>query len=61
MQIDRAKEILQSPEKIAVTYRGEPVWIEMVDESAEKVRVHSESNPQEVKILPVHDLDEQRA
>jgi small acid-soluble spore protein H (minor) len=33
----------------------------MVDESAEKVRVHSESNPQEVKILPVHDLDEQRA
>ncbi|MFC7443144.1 H-type small acid-soluble spore protein [Laceyella putida] len=58
MDIERAKEILQSPERIEVKYRGEPVWIEMVDETAEKVRVHSETNPQEVKIIPVYDLDD---
>lgn len=60
MDLERAKEILQSPERIEVTYRGEPVWIEMVDETAEKVRVHSESAPHEVKFIPVYDLEDRK-
>jgi small acid-soluble spore protein H (minor) len=58
MDLERAKEILRSPEKIEVKYRGIPVWIEMIDESAEKVRVHAETNENDVKIVPVWDLDE---
>lgn len=60
MEIERAKEILQSPQKITVNYRGEPVWIEMVDETAEKVRVHAETNPDDIKIIPVYDLEERQ-
>ncbi|SFJ25249.1 H-type small acid-soluble spore protein [Thermoflavimicrobium dichotomicum] len=58
MDMQRAKEILKSPEKVEVRYRGVPVWIEMIDESAEKARVHSEANPDDIKIVPVWDLDD---
>ncbi|KFZ41123.1 MULTISPECIES: H-type small acid-soluble spore protein [Thermoactinomyces] len=60
MEIERAKQILQSPEKITVLYQGEPVWIDMVDESAEKAQVHSETNPDDVKKIPVWDLEEKK-
>ncbi len=60
MDLQRAKEILQSPQKITVNYRGEPVWIEMVDETTEKVRVHAESNPNDIRFIPVYDLEEQQ-
>jgi small acid-soluble spore protein H (minor) len=60
MEIERAKQILQSPEKITVLYQGEPVWIDMVDESAEKAQVHSEANPDDVKKIPVWDLEEKK-
>ncbi|RAL26717.1 H-type small acid-soluble spore protein [Thermoflavimicrobium daqui] len=60
MDMERAKEILNSPEKIEVKYRGTPVWIEMIDETAEKAQVHSENNPDDVKIVPVWDLDDRK-
>lgn len=60
MEMERAKQILKSPEKITVLYRGEPVWIDMVDESAEKAQVHTETNPQDVKTIPVWDLEEKK-
>ncbi|MGA8943696.1 MAG: H-type small acid-soluble spore protein [Thermoactinomyces sp.] len=59
MNLERAKEILLSPQKFTVHYRGEPVWIEMVDETAEKVRIHAEDDPNDIKIIPVYDLEEQ--
>lgn len=58
MEIERAKQIVQSPEKITVLYQGEPVWIEMVDENTEKAQVHAETNPKDRKTIPVWDLEE---
>ncbi|MBA4541462.1 MULTISPECIES: H-type small acid-soluble spore protein [Thermoactinomyces] len=58
MDLERAKEILKSPEHIEVTYRGRPVWIEMVDEHAEKAQVHEEVNKDNVMIVPVWDLED---
>ncbi|SEN35665.1 H-type small acid-soluble spore protein [Lihuaxuella thermophila] len=58
MDISRAKEILQSPERVEVKYRGVPVWIQYIDETAEKALVYPEGSPDEEKIVPVWDLDE---
>jgi small acid-soluble spore protein H (minor) len=59
MNMERAKEILKSPEHIKVTYRGRPVWIEMVDEHAEKAQVHEDMNEKNVMIVPVWDLKDE--
>lgn len=59
MNLERAHEILASPTKITVTYLGEPVWIDEVDDTTRTARVTPESRPDEEKSVPVHDLVEE--
>jgi small acid-soluble spore protein H (minor) len=59
MDIERANEILASPYKIKVTYRGEPVWIDEVDATTRTAQVQSETDPGDIRTVPVHDLKEE--
>jgi small acid-soluble spore protein H (minor) len=59
MNVTRAKEIVQSADKITVTYQGEPVWIDGVDEQTATARVHAENNPTDSKTVAVDQLVEQ--
>ncbi|WP_241154369.1 H-type small acid-soluble spore protein [Staphylospora marina] len=58
MTVERCQEILASPDKITVTYMGEPVWIDKVDATTRTALVNPESRPDEHKTVPVHDLVE---
>lgn len=58
MDIDRAQTILQAPETIKVTYEGTPVWIDEVEMSTKTATVHSETNPDDVKVVEVNKLHE---
>ncbi|MCF8564104.1 H-type small acid-soluble spore protein [Alicyclobacillus tolerans] len=58
MNVERAKQILQSEQKINVRYDGEPVWIETVDESTQQARVHFEQNPNQRMSVSIQALDE---
>ncbi|UTR12309.1 MULTISPECIES: H-type small acid-soluble spore protein [Evansella] len=59
MDKNRVVEILDSPDMIDVTYKGEKVFIEQVDENYEKARVFPLDEPGkhydvEVKSLQEH-------
>lgn len=59
MEKERAKEILDSPDMIRVTYKGTPVFIETVDQNAEKAYVFPMEEPDnrftvEIKSLQEH-------
>jgi small acid-soluble spore protein H (minor) len=58
MDIQRARQIIESPEKITVIYQGTPVWIDNVDVAAEMVHVHIEANPNDKKIVSAQYLEE---
>lgn len=59
MNVTRAREIVQSTDKITVTYQGSPVWIDGVDENSATARVHVEDNPTDKKTVAVDELQEQ--
>jgi small acid-soluble spore protein H (minor) len=58
MNAQRAKEIVESPETIPVTYNGEPIYIQHVDEKNETARIYPLNNPEDEKEVPVHTLKE---
>ncbi|MDQ6595212.1 H-type small acid-soluble spore protein [Bacillus salipaludis] len=60
MNIGRAKEIVESADVIHVTYEGNPVIIQHVDEAAKTARIYSRSNPEEEKDVPVLNLIEEQ-
>lgn len=60
MDIQRANQIVESPEKVKVTYQGVPVWITNVDDGTETARVYTEANPDDEKTVSVRDLKEER-
>ncbi len=59
MNSQRAKEIIESPETIAVTYNEEPIYIQNVDESNETARVSSLNNPEIELDVPIRMLIEE--
>ena len=59
VDIDRAKQILGSPQKINVKYEGAPIWIEEVYESTNTARVHTENKPDHSIHVRVDELQEQ--
>lgn len=59
MNVERANQIIDSPEKIKVTYQGTPVWIESIDDGNQTARVFPENNPNEEKTVPVGELVEE--
>jgi len=58
MELKRAHEILDSPQKITVFHHGESVWIHHVDAANRMAHVSSENNPDEVKTVPLHELED---
>jgi small acid-soluble spore protein H (minor) len=59
MNVGRAKEILESMDVINVTYDGNPVIIQHVDEKTKMARIYSRSNPQNEQDVPVLNLIEE--
>lgn len=58
MDVTRAQEILQSNQEFRVMRNGVPVWIEEVDEKSKTVRVHTEGNQADSKVVSVYELQE---
>jgi small acid-soluble spore protein H (minor) len=59
VNINRAKEIAESADVFNVTYEGEPVIIQHVDEKSETARIYSKSNPEEEHEVSVLKLIEE--
>ncbi|MXQ53224.1 H-type small acid-soluble spore protein [Shimazuella alba] len=60
MDVKRVEEILESPDKITVTYKGESVWIQSVNEVAQIADVHRVGNSDDEMTVPVNELQEVR-
>lgn len=58
MDKNRAKEIVNSPEMIKVTYQGVPIYMQNVNENDETVRVYPLSNPENEQNVPLSSLVE---
>lgn len=58
MNKNRAKEIVNSPEMIKVTYQGVPIYMQHVNENDETVRVYPLSNPENEQNVPLSSLIE---
>ncbi|MBX5436240.1 MAG: H-type small acid-soluble spore protein [Alicyclobacillaceae bacterium] len=58
MDIERAKQIVNSPQRFIVTLEGDPVWIDELDDISQTAIVHSERNG-EVTRVHVERLHEQ--
>lgn len=59
MDKQRAKEITDSPSLINVTYNGDPVYIQRVDEQNGMAHIYSLQNPDNQQQVSVNDLQEQ--
>lgn len=59
MDVNRAEEILRSPDNITVTFQGDPVWIQSVNDVTQIANVYTIGNKKEEKMVPVSELQEQ--
>lgn len=59
MNVGRAKEIAESAEIFNVTYEGERVIIQNVNEDTKTARIFLRSNPDKEKDVPVLNLIEE--
>jgi small acid-soluble spore protein H (minor) len=59
MDLNRANQIVESPERIKVTYQGVPVWIQTIDVGTQTAVVYNEADPDIEKTVPVSDLKEE--
>lgn len=59
MNSHRAQEISNSKNMISVSYNGDPVYIEHVDQSNGQVTIHPLSNPSSKQSVAVTELAEQ--
>ncbi|MED3561650.1 H-type small acid-soluble spore protein [Bacillus xiapuensis] len=60
MNIGRAKEIAESADIIQVSYEGNLVIIQHVDEATKMARIYSRNNPDEERDVPVLNLIEEQ-
>ncbi|MDQ0298485.1 small acid-soluble spore protein H (minor) [Salibacterium salarium] len=58
MDTKRAKDILASEHLINVTYQGDPIYIQDVDEQNNAAKVYELENPQQKHHVSVHELQE---
>ncbi|HEX7064056.1 MAG TPA: H-type small acid-soluble spore protein [Bacillales bacterium] len=58
MDAKRAKQIIESPEGIKVTYRDDSVWIDTVNPEEGTATVHNVNDPAEEIDVPVQELKE---
>ncbi|MCL6516665.1 H-type small acid-soluble spore protein [Alicyclobacillus sp.] len=50
MNMQQAKEIVNSPENVVVLYEGNPVWIDELDDDTETALVHSETDGKMLRV-----------
>jgi small acid-soluble spore protein H (minor) len=58
MNVGRAKEIVESADMINVTYEGEQVIIQHVDDTSRMARIYYRKNPEQEQDVPVLNLIE---
>lgn len=58
MNAGRAKQILESPKEVEVHYRGNPIWIQQVDETGNTARVYAKNEPDNEMTVNVTLLEE---
>jgi small acid-soluble spore protein H (minor) len=59
MDAKRAQEISSLPSMVSVSYNGQPVYIEHVDQSNGQVTIHPLNEPTSKQSVSVTDLTEQ--
>jgi small acid-soluble spore protein H (minor) len=59
VNVGRAKEIVESADMIHVSYDGDPVIIQNVDEATKMARIYYRKNPEQEKDVPVLNLIEE--
>lgn len=59
MNNKRAREIMESPETINVTYNGEMIYIQNVDDTNDTARVYPLNNPEAEQDVPLRMLKEE--
>ncbi|PWW31792.1 small acid-soluble spore protein H (minor) [Cytobacillus oceanisediminis] len=59
MNIGRAREISESADMVGVTYNGNPVIIQHVDEGTKMARIYTKSDPENEMDVPVNNLIEE--
>jgi len=57
MDVNRAKQIVESPKTIEVRYRGKPVWIQHVNDDG-TARVYEQQEPEREMTVSVGELQE---
>jgi small acid-soluble spore protein H (minor) len=57
MDVNRAKQIVESPKTIEVRYRGKPVWIQHVNDDG-TARVYEQQDPEREMTVSVGELQE---
>ncbi|AKA72005.1 small, acid-soluble spore protein, H family [Clostridium scatologenes] len=55
MEIEKVKQIIDSPANIEVLYRSHPVWIDAIDTGAKMVKIKILES-KEKKYVPAEDL-----
>ncbi|WP_053220194.1 H-type small acid-soluble spore protein [Virgibacillus senegalensis] len=58
MDHQRAKAIKQAPDLIKVTYQGEPVYIQQIDEQNGTAQVYALEDPANQQDVPIDQLQE---
>lgn len=58
MDKERAKEIAASPVLVDVTYNGDPIYIEAINEMNDTARIHSLDEPQNKQEVSLTNLIE---
>lgn len=59
MNAQRAQEISDSPNMITVAYKGQPIYIEHVDQSNGLATIHPIDNPESKQSVSLDELIEQ--
>lgn len=59
MQVERAKEIVASPEEFEVSYNGVSVWIDKIHDDGKTATVHLRRSLEERSEVAINELKEE--
>lgn len=60
MQVERAKEIVASPEEYEVSYNGVSVWIDKIHDDGKTATVHLRKSLEERSEVAINELKEEQ-
>lgn len=58
MEKERAEEIAESPVMANVSYQGEAIYIQHVDEESDTARIYPLDEPENEQSVPLNELNE---